>query len=107
MKLFKLKETTVTVRGVSVRVREITHAERLQWVKVAQEDRFRGPALLVSLGALDPTMTEDEAGSAPADVVEELSLAIMKMSGMKTEKESNAGGAVQVPSESGVGNPAK
>ena len=105
---FKLKETTVEVRGESVRVREMTHAERLQWVQVATEDRWAGPALLLSLCILDPKMTEEEAGALPGEVVQVISNAVMKLSGLavtekeKAEKESDARGAVPVSSESGV-----
>ena len=103
MKRFKLKEATVTVRGDMILVREITHAERLQWVKTSQEDHFRGPALLVSLGALDPKVTEDEVGEMPADVVQALTDKIMELSGLsKAKQQPDAGGAVPVPSESSV-----
>lgn len=82
MTRFKLKETTVTVRGESFVVRELTHAERSQWVKEATADQFRGPALLVSLGAVNPKVTEVEANDFPSDVVTEVFNAIMAISGM-------------------------
>ncbi len=84
---FKLKEDVVTVRDETIRIRELTHAERLQWVKIATDDRFRGPSLLISLGATDPKVTEDEAGTWPADVVTSVSNAIMEISNMSTKKE--------------------
>ncbi len=84
MSRFKLKETDVTVRGEAFVVRELTHAERSQWVKEASADQYRGPALLISLGSVKPKVTEDEAGSFPSDVVETLFQSIMELSGMKT-----------------------
>lgn len=84
---FKLKEDVVTVRDESIHIRELTHAERLQWVKIATDDRWRGPSLLVSLGVTDPATTEDEAGTWPADVVTAVSNAIMEISNMNTKKE--------------------
>jgi hypothetical protein len=87
---FKLKEDVVTVRDETIHIRELTHAERLQWVKHATEDRFRGPALLISLGVTDPAVTEDDAGTWPADVVTTVSDAIMKISNMNAKKENPA-----------------
>jgi hypothetical protein len=84
---FKLKEDVVTVREESIRIRELTHGERLRWVKIATDDRFRGPSLLVSLGVTDPKLTEEEAGEWPADVVTAVSDAIMALSNMKTKAE--------------------
>jgi hypothetical protein len=84
---FKLKEDVVTVRDETIRIRELTHAERLQWVKAATEDRYRGPSLLISLSVTDPAVTEDEAGTWPADVVTTVSDAIMKISNMNQKKE--------------------
>ncbi len=95
MSRFKLKETTVKVRGESFTVRELTHAERSQWVKDAQADNMRGPALLISLGAVDPKVTADEVDEFPSDVVQDLFTAVMEISGMSRkedgEKKSNAG----------------
>lgn len=102
---FKLKETTVQVREATLRVRELTHAERTQWVKESTEDRYRGPALLVSMGSVPP-IPEEEVGAMPAEVVEKLTAAIMQLSGMTTEKQPDAGGAVPVPAVSGVGSAA-
>ncbi len=87
MKKFKLKEDVVTVRDETIRIRELTHAERLQWVKAATDDRWRGPSLLVSLGVVEPAITEDEAGAWPADVITEVSNAIMKLSNMQTKED--------------------
>jgi hypothetical protein len=107
-KRFALKETTVTVRGEELRVREITHAERLQWVRTIQEDKFRGPGLLVSFGALDPKFSEEEAGELPNDVVTALVDKIMEISGLagkeeegSKSKQSNAGAALPVQAGSG------
>jgi hypothetical protein len=102
MSKFRLKETTVNIRENAIRVRELTHAERLRWVKEAGEDHFRGPGLLVSLGAVNPAFTEEEVGELPADVVTELTTAIMKLSGMSIEKQPDARGDVPVPTLSGV-----
>lgn len=95
MPKFKLKETTVTARDEAFVVRELTHAERSQWVRDAQTDTMRGPALLISLGTVNPKVTEEEANGYPNDVVEALFNEIMKISGMLRkegdEKKSNAG----------------
>lgn len=105
MSKFKLKETSVEVRGEKVRVRELTHGERLQWIRAVQEDRFRGPALIISLATLEPKMTEEEVSELPADVAQVLAEAAMKISNLikdEAKKEPDAGGDVSVPSRSGV-----
>jgi hypothetical protein len=84
---FTLKEDVVSVRNESIRIRELTHAERLGWVKAATADRFVGPSLLISLGVVEPKTTEAEAGEWPADVVSAVSDAIMKLSNMNAKKE--------------------
>ncbi len=85
---FKLKEAVVTVRDdQQVRIRELTHAQRLQWVKAATDDRWRGPTLLLSLGVVEPDCTEEEANEWPADVVTVVSAAIMELSNMNAKKE--------------------
>lgn len=82
---FKLKEATVTVRDETINIRELTHAERLQWIKEATEDRYRGPALLISLGVKGVSV--EEAGTWPADIVTEVSNKIMALSNMNAKKE--------------------
>lgn len=84
---FKLKEDTLVIRDETFRIRELTHAERLQWVKAATEDKFRGPSLVISLGVIDPPMTETDINEWPADVVTLLADAIMKISNMTPKKE--------------------
>ncbi len=86
---FKLKEDVVTVRDESIHIKELTHAERLQWVKSATDDRFRGPSLLISLGVTDPKTTEEEANTWPAEVVTLVSDAIMELSNMKTKRKED------------------
>ncbi len=107
---FKLKEATVAVREESIRVRELTHGERIKWVKTVGEDQMRGPACIVALGALEPKLTEEEVGELPADVVSAVVEKIMELSGMlrkPDQKEPNAGGAVSVPARSGAGSSAE
>src|SRR5437879_1014217 len=104
MPKFKLQEATLQVRGNAVRVRELTQSERLKFFKEVSEDKFRGPSLLVSLGLVEPKMTEAEVAEEPGYVVQMIADEIMKLSGMaSTEKESNARGAVSMPAVSGDG----
>jgi hypothetical protein len=108
MSKFKLKESTVVVRDEKVRVRELTHGERLQWIRGTTDDRFRGPALLLSFATLEPKFTEEEVGELPADVVTAVSSEILKLSGMvEAKKEPNARGDVPVPPLSGDGSASK
>ena len=110
MSRFKLKETSVEVRDEKIRVRELTHGERLKWIRAVQEDRFRGPALIISLSVIEPKMTEDEVSELPADVVQVLAEASMKISNLLKDddkKEPDARGAVPMSAGSGVKSPAK
>lgn len=107
MSKFKLKEDTVEVRGVDVRVRELTQKERTKWLETATVDRFITPAMLMSMCSLDPTWTLEEAREEPADVAEIIVDKIMELSNISTKKDqkgkqSNAGGALPVQSESGA-----
>lgn len=95
MSKFKLKEVTLTIRDMEVRVRELTQKERNDFVHRAADDRFRGPAILASLGCVDPQMTEEEWADEPSEVVEAVVSQVMELSGMKKkegdpEKEPDA-----------------
>lgn len=98
---FSLKETTIKVRDQDVRIRELTHKERTDYIKNGTEDKFRLPAMLASLGVIDPKMTEEEWQEEPADVLDILSQEVAKMSGLGSkkdakQKEPDAGSAVSV-----------
>lgn len=86
MSRFELKTKTVTVRDQNVVVRELTQAERSEFVKQVTDDKFRAPALLVSLASTDPKMTEAEAAEEPAEVITLLASEIMTLSGMDAEE---------------------
>jgi|SRR5580698_10665422 hypothetical protein len=102
--MFKLKETTMTIRDQELRVKELTHAERLQWMQIAQADRLDGPAMLVVLGVIsEPPLTKEEVQGWPGEVVTEVSAKVMELSGMNRQKEPNTRGAVPVPANSGDG----
>jgi hypothetical protein len=109
---FMLKEATMEVREQTVRVRELTHSERLQWVRAISEDKFRGPQLLVSLGSLEPKFSEEEAGDLPSDVVQAIVDKVLNLSGLDKKgttdsKQTDAGAAVPLQTSSGVGQTAE
>lgn len=90
MSKFALQESVITIRGQSVRVRELTHGERGEIAKGIGQDKFRGPALFVSKGSVEPTFTEEEAANEPADVMNAIAHEVMRLSGMlKDEKEGD------------------
>lgn len=97
MSKFELKTRTFQVRGQDVTVRELTQAQRNTFTEMVQADRYRGPALLVSLGLVFPVLTEEEAKEEPADAMQEIVSAIMDLSNMgaknggSPEKEPDAG----------------
>jgi hypothetical protein len=106
---FKLKEATITVRDEQITVRELTHGQRSEWVKVAEADRYNGPLMLVSLGCVAPTFTKEEALELPSDVVETIVAKVLEISGMgpkkdtKKSKQTEASGADAVQDSSTTG----
>ncbi len=92
---FELKIKKITVREQEFTVRELTHKERTQFVQDATADRYRGPALLCSIGCAEPKATEEEAGEWPADVTQEVASAIMELSGMNSKSKEENKDAVQ------------
>lgn len=96
MSKFQLKESTLRIRDMDVRVRELTQKERSEFGSRAATDRYRGPPVLASLGAIEPKLTEEEWAEEPAEVVEAVVDEIMELSGMSKkkgdpEKEPDAG----------------
>lgn len=93
MAKFKLKESTIDVRGTPVTVRELTQEQRNAFSLAVSADKNRGPAFVAAAGTVDPPLTEEEALQEPGGVVEALVDEILKLSGMKKdtpEKEPNA-----------------
>jgi hypothetical protein len=110
---FKLKETTVELEdGQSVLVHEMTYGERVQWIKAATEDRFRGPPVIIAAGSIKPKFTEEEVSAMPKYATDALVKAILKLSEVVLEetpdkKESDARAAVPMSAESGAGDSTK
>lgn len=94
MTRFKLKETTLEVRDEQFVVRELTHAERTQWLKAARDDQESAPALLLSFGCVKPAQTIESVGEMPGAMVAPLFKAILEISGLTNtedgEKKSDA-----------------
>lgn len=90
MSKFALKETMLSIRDAQVRVRELTQGERTRMAEAVTVDKFRGPAMVVSLGCIDPKFTEEEAANESAEVISTISAEIMKLSGMGGDDSKNA-----------------
>lgn len=82
MSNWTLKETTIPVRGKDVKIRELTHKERTAYIKEGGADKFRLPAMMASLGSLDPKMTEADWTEEPADIIDIVSQAVGELSGL-------------------------
>jgi hypothetical protein len=110
MPKFKLKEDVLKVRGMDVKIRELTQKERNTFIEAATADRLSSPSVLMSLACVDPKFTVKEADEEPADVIEQVVDGIMRLSGLTKSKKDNSSNqpdarpALSVPSESGVGN---
>lgn len=97
MALFPIERTTVTFRGKTFTVREMTQAERIRWASgIDAQSSGRGQAL--ALKAVhqntewprkegEPGPTEAELAEEPAEFIEALAKAILKLSGLAEEDE--------------------
>jgi hypothetical protein len=72
--LFPLLEKEVTIRGKVVRIRELTHAERINVLEGYKRDEFTKVYLptIISMCCVTPAFTIEQAASLPGDVVPEL-----------------------------------
>ena len=87
---FKLKESTMSLRGQDVRVRELSHGE-VRWF-ANQPDKGLASDKLISMGTIDPAIAVEDVPSLPSDVSTALLKEIMRLSGWGAdEKEPNAG----------------
>lgn len=86
MSKFIFIEKTLTIRDKEVRVRELTHFERIQFASLSQEDRFAGPAMIASFGTVDPKQSQEEWAAEPTEVIDAVVDAILILSKMKKEK---------------------
>jgi hypothetical protein len=85
--LFPLRESTPTIRGRKIRVRELTQQERDSIAKHAKEADFSPISSFASLGCVDPKFSIDEAKAMPADVVGSIAKEVMKLSGLSSDEE--------------------
>jgi hypothetical protein len=93
--LFPLKETTLSIRDRSVRVRELTHSKKMEISKIIRDDKFRGPALWASACCVDPVFTEEQAAAESAEVIDAIAREGMRLCGidLDEDKTPNAEGA--------------
>ena len=88
--MFALRTESLEVRGQRLTVSELTSGARVQWVRTTRESPDESAPLLVSLCLLEPTATVDDVKGWPAEVLDEVAEAIMRVSGM--EKAEGDGG---------------
>lgn len=85
--LFPMRESTLSIRGRDVKVRELTQAERTEIAKVVMEDKFLATAMFASKGCVDPAFTAEDAAAMPADVIGKISREVMKLSGLVVDDD--------------------
>lgn len=90
--LFPLKETVLSIRGTQVRVRELTHAKKMEISRLIKDDKFRGPALWASSVCVEPVLTEEQAANESADIIDEIAREGMRLSGIDLEDEKTPEG---------------
>lgn len=74
-----LREATVTFRDEKYVVRELTFVERLLVAAAMGGDVQKALILQVSLGTVDPKMTEEEVETQPAALIEALLIRIAQL----------------------------
>lgn len=85
--LFPLRESTLTIRGREVKVRELTQDERDKIAKSAKEESFSPICAFASIGCVSPAFSIDDARLMPADVVGMIAKEVMKLSGLSSDDE--------------------
>lgn len=84
MSRFELISQTITVRGQTLTIRELSQKQKAEWAKRVVEDRFSAPYVLVSL-VVDPPVTPEEANDWPSQVVEQVCEVARRISGMSDD----------------------
>lgn len=95
MSRWKHKSQTVTVGDNSIEVRGLTGGQRSQFAQ-ASKDIKEGkkpasdlPFMIVAFGAVDPTLSEQEARDMPTDLLDEAVNKILELTGLdKDEKKA-------------------
>jgi hypothetical protein len=85
--LFPLKETVLSIRDHQIRVRELTHAKKMEISQLIREDRFRGPALWASACCVDPVMTEEQAACESAEIIDLIAREGMRLCGIDLDEQ--------------------
>lgn len=86
MSKFKLNEATVTVRGVEIRVRELTQGERSTFLKRSKDDPHSLGQWLMATAAIDPKWTEAEAAEEPGEVADAVAGKVLELCGYKDDE---------------------
>lgn len=89
--IFQLKETVLSIRDQQVRVRELSHAKRMEINKLIQDDKFRGPSLWASTCCVDPAFSEEQAADMPAEVVDQIAREGMRLCGIRFDDDKAEG----------------
>lgn len=90
-----LRTEVVTVRGVQVKVRELSVAQRKRFADASKVDPLGCTALVVAMCAVDeagnPMFTEETAAQVAElspELVDPLVKAVMKLSGLESKEEA-------------------
>jgi hypothetical protein len=89
---------SVDVRGRKVHIRELSDRQRKEIAEASKESQEECLAAVLAFGVVDgsgnPLMTRDQAreyGSSSPGVIQEISEAIMKLSGVQDEEGQDPG----------------
>lgn len=94
---WKYKTAKVTIDENSITVRALTQAERVKFSQQMKEDKLIAPALIVSMGALDPKLSLEDVGDAPGELVDAAMSKIMELTGFDkvAQKDAASGAAAE------------
>jgi hypothetical protein len=85
--LFPLRESTLTIRGREVKVRELTQHERDQIARQAKDEGFSPICCFAASGCISPAFNIETAKEMPADVIGIIAKEVMKLSGLSSDDE--------------------
>lgn len=85
MSKFPLRTKVIEVRGQKVTVRELTHAERKEFLEVFKtRDAY---PYLMSKCAVEPTWTEEEVPQESSEIIIAICDAGLELSGLSKQKD--------------------
>lgn len=83
---FPLRSETITVRGETITVHELSTKQKREWAKAVQADGFMAVPSLCAL-VCDPPVTVEQADEWPSEITEQVVEIARRLSGLQKKDE--------------------